>query len=108
MSQMSPKKGQGVSLKFSVVANFIEDQLDVIETKRLLRKLPYQDDLGVTLEEILGSVEELLDADLDDCIKSGFNKLNTREMHELWLQPLQQALLSYCKQTAITAEPAEI
>jgi hypothetical protein len=57
------------TLEFSVTKNLITNQLDLLETNRLMRKLPVEEHQKVTLSAIIKSIEELLDSDLDDCIK---------------------------------------
>lgn len=64
------KCGKGVeSMEFGVVRKLVEYHLDPVETNRLMTKLPTEEHLQVTLAEITGSVEELLEADFDDCIQ---------------------------------------
>lgn len=56
-------------MEFGVVRKLVECHLDPVETNRLMIKLPTDELLQVTLAEITGSVEELLEADFDDCIQ---------------------------------------
>lgn len=55
--------------------------------------------------EVIRLLEAVLDADLDECILRGFEKLDQRGEKLITLQPLKQALLQFCKSQS---QPSEI
>ena len=67
----------------------VERQLEPIEAERLLRKLPSEEGLRMTFNEIKSCVEELLEADLDDCIKWSYCRIDVSENKVLSIRPLK-------------------
>lgn len=51
----------------------------------------------MTIDEVINLLEAVLQADLDECILRGFERLDIRGEKQLSLQYIKQALLHFCK-----------
>ena len=85
------------TIQFKVVRELIRHQLDSFETERLLKPLPVYEEQYVTLDQVIKSVEELLDNDLEHCIDEAFNKLDIRDDHKVMIRVIKSALFSSMK-----------
>lgn len=52
------------------------------------------EDQSVTLDQVIKSVQELLDNDLEHCIDEAFNKLDIRDDHKVMIRVIKLALFS--------------
>ena len=60
-------------LKLSVVKKLLYEELGVFETERFLKKLDiWSEDYEFTYQEIKKGLNQTLEADLDNCINTGF------------------------------------
>ena len=60
----------------------------------MLKQLPVYAGQYVTLRQVWSSFQELLDQDLEDCIDTGFQKLDIHNERQISIGVLKQALLS--------------
>ena len=78
----SPRQGGACSeplLEFQAVRKLIGEQLEPVETNRVMRKFPCDEDQQVTFREICEAMRELLDQDMKDCLTHAFEKLAIRQ-----------------------------
>ena len=59
-----------------------------------MKPLPVNEDQSVTLDQVIKSVQELLDNDLEHCIDEAFNKLDIRDDHKVMIRVIKMALFS--------------
>ena len=78
----SPRQGGNASLEplleFQAVRKLIGEQLEPVETNRVMRKFPCDEDQQVTFREICEAMRELLEQDMKDCLTHAFEKLAIR------------------------------
>ena len=87
-----------MSHKFPVVKRLLYEALGVFETERFIKKLDtWSDDYEFTFKEIKVRLNETLEADLDNCINTGFAATENVVKNDISKNMLEKCLISALK-----------